>query len=162
MTESAGRTTGEASGQPPAFLTRLGGILNSSLSVLLLGSLIGALGLFTWQRQDWIFKETFNRNQVLVDRRVNLIEKLDNDVGGLTAAVDSVSAALTKRVAQAQINTQVEAYQSTAGQMVCDNGVRPRIAHLLLSATTGRRRVRATDHGYERSGYPAVCIQPTG
>ncbi len=39
MRESAGKITGGASGQPPTFLGRLGGILDSSLSVLLLGSL---------------------------------------------------------------------------------------------------------------------------
>jgi len=95
---------------------RLATFLNSSFGILLAGSLIGAAGLFTWQRQDWLFKERYYRNQVMVDRRLNLVEQVNHDLGRLVAAADDVIPAYSKGVANEQKNEVVRAYNKEEAQ----------------------------------------------
>ncbi len=64
----------------------MGEFLNSAFGLLLVGSLLGAVGLFTWQRQDWIAKQRYLRVQVMLDRQMNIIERINADVGRLLAA----------------------------------------------------------------------------
>ncbi len=84
--------------------------LNSSLGVLLIGSLIGAAGLFTWQRQDWLFKEKYYRNQVMVDRRLNLLDQINRDTGRFAAVTDDFLAAYAKGAPRQQKGELVQAY----------------------------------------------------
>ncbi len=42
-------------------------ILNSGLVLLLAGAIVGAVGLFTWQRRDWLFKQQYLRTQTMLD-----------------------------------------------------------------------------------------------
>jgi len=86
--------------------------LNSSLGVLLIGSAIGAAGLFTWQRQDWLFKERYYRSQVMVDRRLNLVEQINGETGRFVAAADDVIAAYFKGVSNKQKNEVMRAYNN--------------------------------------------------
>jgi len=84
--------------------------LNSSLGVLLIGSLIGAAGLFTWQRQDWLFKEKYYRSQVIVDRRLNLVEQINRDTGRFVAAANDLISAYSKQLTSEQTKEAVQAY----------------------------------------------------
>jgi len=90
--------------------------LNSSLGVLLVGSLIGAAGLFTWQRQDWLFKEKYYRSQVMVDRRLNLVEQINHDTGRLVAAANDIIAAYSKGLTNEQKKEVVQAYNKEQAQ----------------------------------------------
>ncbi len=108
---------GAADGIPRGAATaRLSAFLNSSFGVLLVGSLIGAVGLFTWQRQDWVFKEKYYRSQVMVDRRLNLVEQINRDTGRLVAAADDVIAACSKPISKEQKNEVVRAYNKEEAQ----------------------------------------------
>jgi hypothetical protein len=78
------------------FSARIGTILNSPLVVLLVGSLIGILGLFTWQRQDWEEKAQLSRAEVIFDRQVNIIEKINVDVGNYLADANTAIEAIRK------------------------------------------------------------------
>jgi hypothetical protein len=84
--------------------------LNSSLGVLLVGSLIGAIGVYTWQRQDWLFKEKYYRSQVMVDRRLNLVEQINRDTGRFITAANDVIAVYSKQVTSEQTKEAVQAY----------------------------------------------------
>jgi hypothetical protein len=95
---------------------RLIAFLNSSLGMLLMGSVIGAVGLFTWQRQDWLFKEKYLRTQVMVDRRLNLIEQINREGGRFVSAADDVIAAYSKGVSNKQKNEAVNAYNKEQAQ----------------------------------------------
>ena len=82
--------------------------LNSGLGLLLVGALVGAIGLFTWQRMDWLFKQEYLREQVMLDRKINLIEKINADVGALVAHADSVIAVVVKQASNNQRNNVIE------------------------------------------------------
>jgi hypothetical protein len=105
-----------------AALSGLAAFLNSSLGVLLMGSAIGVGGLFTWQRNDWLFKERYARNQVMVDRRLNLIEQINRDTGRLLAAADDVFAAIAKRVPGDQRDEMVRAYNKEQAEWSANSG----------------------------------------
>ena len=68
--------------------------LNSGFGLLLVGAAVGALGLFTWQRQDWIFKRDYLRAEVMLDRRLNLIETINTELGAYIADANGVIAAI--------------------------------------------------------------------
>jgi hypothetical protein len=95
---------------------RFSAFLNSSLGLLLMGSLIGAAGLFTWQRQDWLFKERYHRSEVMVDRRLNLLEQINRETGHFVAAADDVIAAYLKGFSKQQISDVVGAYNKEEAQ----------------------------------------------
>ena len=85
--------------------------LNSSFINLLVGSVIAAVGLFTWQRQDWEFKERYQRNQVWLDRQLDLVENVNRDVGKLVALAASISAPILKGpVSEEETNDSVRSY----------------------------------------------------
>lgn len=84
--------------------------LNSGLGLLLLGSLLGGIGLFTWQRQDWVFKQEYLREQIILDRKIDLIEEINADIGALVADADGVSVGVSKRVPGNQMNNLIEIY----------------------------------------------------
>jgi hypothetical protein len=90
-------------------MTGLLAFLNSPLGLLLVGAIVGAIGLFTWQRRDWLAKQKYLRAQVMLDRRINIIEELNADVGRLIAAatapiVDIKKGASTNQRNQAILN----------------------------------------------------------
>jgi hypothetical protein len=91
-------------------LSKMLAFLNSGLGLLLVGALLGVIGLFTWQRQDWVFKQAYLRAEAMLDRRLNLIEAINADVGALVADADSVIAAIAKQAPRTQINQVVEVY----------------------------------------------------
>jgi hypothetical protein len=95
---------------------KLMSFLNSKLGTLLIGTIIGILGLFTWQRQDWLFKEQFYRHQILVDRRVELIEQVNTDVGRFLASADTVVAVFAKQAPPEQIREVIETYNDQQAQ----------------------------------------------
>jgi hypothetical protein len=84
--------------------------LNSGLGLVLVGALIGAIGLFTWQRTDWLFKQRYLREQVLLDRRVELIEKINADVGALVADADAIIAVIVKDAPASQRTEAIQKY----------------------------------------------------
>ena len=84
--------------------------LSSALGLLLIGSLIGTVGLFTWQRQDWLFKQKFLGAQVMLDRRLNIIEKINADVGRLLATAMSVVVVIRKQGPADQRNDTIQKY----------------------------------------------------
>lgn len=84
--------------------------LNSGLGLLLIGSLVGALGLFTWQRQDWLFKQRHLRAQVMLDSRLNTIEKVSADVGRLLATATAPVVTMYKAGPSAQLNEAIKEY----------------------------------------------------
>lgn len=93
--------------------------LNSGLGLLLVGAVLGAIGLFTWQRQDWIFKQAYLRSEVMLDRRLNLIETINADVGALIADADTVIAAIAKQSLRNQINQVVELCNEEQARWFC-------------------------------------------
>jgi len=95
---------------------RFTAFLNSSLGLLLTGSLIGAAGLFTWQRQDWLFKEKYLRSQAMVDHRLNLVEQVNRETGRFVAAADNVINAYFKRVPDKQRDEVTLAYNTEQTQ----------------------------------------------
>ncbi len=95
---------------------RLTTFLNSSLGLLLMGSVIGTAGLFTWQRQDWLFKEKYLRSQVLVDRRLNVVEQINRETGRFVTAADDVIGAYAKSVSNKQKNEAVSTYNKEQAQ----------------------------------------------
>ena len=101
---------------------RFSAFLNSSLGLLLMGSLIGAAGLFTWQRQDWLFKERYHRSEAMLDRRLNLLEQINRETGQFVAAADDVIAAYLKGVSKQQINDVVGAYNKEQAQWFASSG----------------------------------------
>ena len=84
--------------------------LNSGFGLLLVGAAVGALGLFTWQRQDWIFKRDYLRAEVMLDRRLNLIETINTELGAYIADANGVIAAISKKVPPEQLNELVRIY----------------------------------------------------
>lgn len=88
---------------------RLGAILNSPLLVLLVASLIGILGLFTWQREDWKQKAKLTRAEVVFDRQVNIIEKINADVGYYLADANTAIESIKKGKPE-QEKTYIEKY----------------------------------------------------
>lgn len=84
--------------------------LNSRLGLLLIGALLSAIGLFTWQRLDWLFKQKYLRDQVMIDRQLNLVEKINNDVGRLLATAIGPVVSIAKEASQEQINEAVNQY----------------------------------------------------
>lgn len=95
---------------------KLMAFLNSAFGRLLVGSLIGIVGLFTWQRQDWLFKEEYYRSQVLLDRRLDLIERINTDVGYLVADADTVRAGYQKHVPGNQLSEVINEYNEQQAQ----------------------------------------------
>jgi hypothetical protein len=59
--------------------------LNTSFGGVVAAAVFAALGLFTWQRLDWVFKERYQRNQIFLDRQLDLVENVNRDVGKLVA-----------------------------------------------------------------------------
>jgi hypothetical protein len=102
---------------PPPHATRepkrgLLGFLNSALGLLIVGAALGAIGLFTWQRMDWRYKQDYLRSQVLLDRRVNLVERINSDVGRYLAHADDAIAVIAKDAPLRQINDVLRLYNS--------------------------------------------------
>ena len=86
--------------------------LNSPLGLALVAALLGALGLFTWQRLDWLFKQEYLRDQVILDRQLNLVEKINKDVGRLYATAIAPVVSIAKRAGQEQTNEAVTQYNN--------------------------------------------------
>ncbi len=85
--------------------------LNSGFGILLTGSVLGGVGLFTWQRRDWIFKERYLRTQVLLDRQFGLVDSINRDVGKLVALAASMSAPILKGpVSKDQTDDSIRSY----------------------------------------------------
>jgi hypothetical protein len=84
--------------------------LNSGLGLLLVGAAVGALGLFTWQRRDWVFKQAYLRAEVMLDRRLNLIEAINTELGAFIANASSVIAGISKNFPQDQLDELVRLY----------------------------------------------------
>ncbi|MDJ0536628.1 MAG: hypothetical protein QNJ70_29765 [Xenococcaceae cyanobacterium MO_207.B15] len=91
------------------FSSQLVAFFNFPLIVLLVGSFIGIIGLFTWQRVDWVQKANLNRAEVIFDRQVNIIEKINADVGYYVADANTAIESIRKGQPQ-QRNTYIEKY----------------------------------------------------
>ena len=117
------------SGSPVSIGAKLMSFLNSKLGTLLIGAIIGILGLFTWQRWDWDSKQRFYREQVLVDRSVELIEQVNTDVGRFLASADTIVAVYEKQAPPEQESKVIETYN--------DQQLRWRGAHNAHAALLG-------------------------
>ena len=84
--------------------------LNSPLGLALVAALLGAIGLFTWQRLDWVFKQEYLRDQVILDRQLNLVEKINKDVGRLYATAIGPVVSIYKGAGREQTNEAVTQY----------------------------------------------------
>lgn len=117
MTQKESEHFGAAQASTPVDTgAKLMAFLNSAFGRLLVGSLIGIIGLFTWQRQDWLFKEEYYRSQVLLDRRLDLVERTNTDVGYLIADADSVAAVFVKQSPLDQRNEVINEYNEQQAQ----------------------------------------------
>ena len=86
---------------------------NSNAGMLLLAALIGALGLFTWQRQDWLFKQRHTRAELMLDHQLDLVERINTEVGTLLSAASSIAAPITKGgVSASQTNEAIRYHNS--------------------------------------------------
>ncbi len=83
---------------------------NTPLGLLLVGSLLGAVGLFTWQWRDWLAKQKYLRAQVMLDRRINLIERINADVGRLLAAATAPAVDIRKNAPADQRKEGIKKY----------------------------------------------------
>jgi len=111
MTQKESEHSGAAQASTPVDTgAKLMAFLNSAFGRLLVGSLIGIVGLFTWQRQDWLFKEEYYRSQVLLDHRVDLIERINTSVGHLVADANSGIAVYAKHAPPHQKSEVIEEY----------------------------------------------------
>ncbi len=77
------------------------------MTILVVGSLIGAFGLFTWQYKDWRNKQRYDRETLILDRRVELIEKINADTGDYIGHAETVIAAIKKEAPSEQINSSI-------------------------------------------------------
>lgn len=85
--------------------------LNSGFGVMVTGTVFAAVGLFTWQRRDWLFKERYLRTHVMLDRQLDLVDRINRDVGKLVALAASISAPILKGpVSEAQTDESIRAY----------------------------------------------------
>lgn len=101
-------------GTPPSKGDKLISFLNTKLGMLVIVTIVGILGLFTWQRWDWDYKQDykqdFNSHQILVDRRIEVIEQANKDVGQFLANAETTIAAIEKRVPNEQRNEIINTY----------------------------------------------------
>lgn len=99
------------------YSSKLKSFVNSSLGVLLIGSVIGILGLYTWQRQDWLFKEQYYRDQVILDRQIELFEQVNAEIGSYLARADDLIAVISKRGSLEQRNDCINKYNEQQAQL---------------------------------------------
>lgn len=95
---------------------------NSRFGVLIIGALIGAIGLATWQRQDWLYKQEYLRKQAFIDRQLDLIEKINTDVGKLLSRSDQVCAGYLKGARSPQMGDVKKSFNESSAEWfgVCD------------------------------------------
>ena len=91
-------------------MNKLVKFLNSGLGLLVVGSLVGTIGLFTWQRRDWVFKQEYLRAQIMLDRKIDLIERINSDVGYLLADANGIIAVVAKKAPGNQEKAVIELY----------------------------------------------------
>lgn len=91
-------------------MQKLFDFLNSGLGLVLAGAVVGAFGMFTWQRMAWLFKQKYLREQVMLDRKIALIERINADVGTLVADADSVIAVIVDKDSPNQHKQIIETY----------------------------------------------------
>jgi hypothetical protein len=91
-------------------MQKLFDFLNSGFGLVLAGAVVGVFGLFTWQRLGWLFKQKYLREQIMLDRKIALIERINADVGALVADADSVIAVIVKKGSPNQRTQIIEAY----------------------------------------------------
>ena len=84
--------------------------LNSGIGMLLASTMVAGIALFTWQRLDWRSKQEYKRREVLLDRRIELVEAVVKDASAYLAHSANVLAVIEKAVGTAQQNTVVSAY----------------------------------------------------
>jgi hypothetical protein len=85
--------------------------LNSSFGVMVSAAVMAAVGLYTWQRKDWEFKEQYHRTQVLLDRQLDLVDRINKDVGKLVALAADISSPILKgAVSKDQTDESIRAY----------------------------------------------------
>lgn len=85
--------------------------LNTDFGVVLAGAAFAALGLFTWQKQDWLFKERYQRSQIMLDRQLDIMSNVNRDAGKLIALAASISAPILKAsVPDDQTYNSIRAY----------------------------------------------------
>jgi hypothetical protein len=101
--------TADAEGNPVLHLLRF---LGSASVGIILSALIAAIGLFTWQRRDWMFKENYHRNEIITDRAVNLVEKINIELGHFVSHADNVIAVYAKSASDTQKSQVIENYNS--------------------------------------------------
>ena len=91
-------------------MMKLLNFLNTGFGLLLIGSLVGTVGLFTWQRRDWLAKQQHLRAQVMLDRRIGIIERVNADVGRLLAAATIPVVDIRKNAPAGQKNEGMTKY----------------------------------------------------
>jgi hypothetical protein len=91
---------------------KLVAFFNTGLGTVLLGAVIGIIGLFTWQRQDWLFKERYYRGQVILERQVELVEQINTGIGRYLACADTAIAAVVKKVPPDQRSAWIDQYNA--------------------------------------------------
>jgi hypothetical protein len=100
---------------------KIANILNSNVGILLLGSLVGIIGLFTWQRNDWLYKKNYEKQQILIDRRIDLVERINTGLGRLLAAADTVATMRLKQTGTDQMNETIKEYNAQQAAWFADD-----------------------------------------
>ena len=79
---------------------------------------MGAIGLFTWQRIDWLSKQEYLRAQVMLDRKIDLVERINADVGALVADAECVIAVIDKLSAGDQENEVITLHDGQRSEVI--------------------------------------------
>ena len=93
-------------------MNSLSTFLNSGVGLIIVGALIGAIGLFTWQRRDWLFKQKHGRAEVMLDRQLDLIERINADVGRLLATATGSVVVIKKQGPKEQVDDAINDYNN--------------------------------------------------
>jgi hypothetical protein len=78
-------------------------------------------------RRDWVFKEQYHCNEVLTDRAVELVQKINVDTGMFLAQANNLIAAYQKQVPSTQMRQEIDGYNKQQakwfGSYISDSAV---------------------------------------
>lgn len=106
--------------------------LNSSIGMLLASTVVAGIALFTWQRLDWRSKQEYKRREVLLDRRIELVEVVVKDASAYLAHSANVLAVIEKAAGTAQLNAVISAYNEQQAKWFAAAETHAALAELYL------------------------------
>ena len=106
--------------------------LNSNIGMLLASTLVAGVALFTWQRLDWRAKQEYKRREVILDRRIELVEAVVKDASAYLAHAANVLAAIEKAAGTPQLNAIIQSYNDQQSKWFAASETHAALAELYL------------------------------